>query len=107
MVEAWTEEGEINVMRNALILDVFEGRGEKFASGFDVRDEGKDCWFFDPLETWELLLIKMWKTAGRCLGGRSEVWILVQEMSSTRCLIGHWMEEHWELEIGRKLAYRW
>ena len=34
-------------------------------------------------------------------------WFLVQEMSSTGCLIGHWMEEHWELEIGRKLAYRW
>ena len=52
MVEAWTEWGEVNVMRNALILDVFEGRGEEFASGFYVRDEGKDCWFFDPLERW-------------------------------------------------------
>lgn len=52
VVEAWTEWGEVNVMRNALILDVFEGRGEEFASGFYVRDEGKDCWFFDPLERW-------------------------------------------------------
>lgn len=54
-----------------LLMDLMWGVREKTASFLTHWKDGVRS-----------LFIKMWKTAGKCLGGKSGVWFLVQEMSS-------------------------